>query len=183
MRRLAGVKRHLHAEDGVGLVELLVAISVTGILVPALGAAIYFGFRASGDSQTRLQEANGARILSSFFVPDVQGAQGCRPGRDRRCVRQQRSDAGPRADDEPGARARDNHLLLPRHRLQLRRALPARLQRGCRRRRVTCRAERRRRDLLVRGSRLPAGRALLQQLDPKGAVPLRTELTATRRPT
>jgi hypothetical protein len=61
-----------HGESGVGLIELLVAISVTGIIVPALGAAIWFGFNTTTDTQTRLVEANGARMLSSYFVPDVQ---------------------------------------------------------------------------------------------------------------
>ena len=61
-------------ERGVSLVELLIAISITGIIMVPIGGAIFFGFRATSGTQTRLEQSNHANVLASYFVPDVQGA-------------------------------------------------------------------------------------------------------------
>jgi prepilin-type N-terminal cleavage/methylation domain-containing protein len=61
-------------EAGVSLIELLIAISITGILMAPIGAAIYFGFRTTGATQARVAESDGANILASYFVPDLQGS-------------------------------------------------------------------------------------------------------------
>ena len=56
------------------LVELLIAISITTIIMVPLVGAIYFGFRTTNDTQTRLSESGKAGLMDSFFVPDVQNA-------------------------------------------------------------------------------------------------------------
>jgi hypothetical protein len=61
-------------EEGVSLVELLIGISITVIIVVPLVGAIYFGFRTTNDTQTRLFESGKAGLMSSFFVPDVDNA-------------------------------------------------------------------------------------------------------------
>ena len=61
----------LRCDSGVSLVELLIAISITAIITVPLVGAIYFGFRTTGDTQTRLVESGKAGLMSSFFVPDV----------------------------------------------------------------------------------------------------------------
>lgn len=68
------VIERLRGEQGVSLVELLIAITITGIIVVPLVGAIFFGFRTTNDTQTRLIESGKAGILNSFFVPDVDNA-------------------------------------------------------------------------------------------------------------
>src|SRR5260221_10372727 len=63
-----------HSERGVSLIELLIALSITTIIMVPLGGAIFFGLRTTGDTQTRLQESNRADSFAALFVPDVQSA-------------------------------------------------------------------------------------------------------------
>jgi hypothetical protein len=53
-------------------VELLLAISITTIIMVPIGGAIWFGLRTTGDTQTRLSQSNKADSLAALFVPDVQ---------------------------------------------------------------------------------------------------------------
>ena len=64
----------LRCDSGVSLVELLIAITITTIITVPLVGAIYFGFRTTGDTQTRLVESGKAGLMSSYFVADVQNA-------------------------------------------------------------------------------------------------------------
>jgi hypothetical protein len=66
--------RRGRGEAGVSLIELLIAISITTIILVPIGMAIYFGFQATGTTQTRIQETDSANVLASYFVPDVQGS-------------------------------------------------------------------------------------------------------------
>jgi Tfp pilus assembly protein PilW len=61
-------------EAGISLIELLIAIAITGLIVVPIGAAIYFGVRTSGATQTRVTQSNGSNLLASYLVPDVGGA-------------------------------------------------------------------------------------------------------------
>jgi hypothetical protein len=56
----------------VSLVELLLAISITTIIMVPIGGAIWFGLRTTGDTQTRLAQSNKADSFAALFVPDVQ---------------------------------------------------------------------------------------------------------------
>jgi Tfp pilus assembly protein PilV len=62
------------SELGVSLIELLLAITITTILVVPLGGAIFFGLRTTDATQTRLQQSNKADSLAALFGPDVQSA-------------------------------------------------------------------------------------------------------------
>jgi hypothetical protein len=63
-------------EEGLSLIELLLAITITTILLVPLGYAFYFGLHGTGDTETRLLQSNKATVLASFFAPDVQNAIG-----------------------------------------------------------------------------------------------------------
>jgi hypothetical protein len=65
---------HTGREDGVSLVEILIALTITAIIIIPLGGAIFFGFRTTGETQTRLWESGKANVMSSFFLTDVQNA-------------------------------------------------------------------------------------------------------------
>jgi hypothetical protein len=67
-------RTRLRGEAGISLIELLIAISVTGIILAPIGLGIFFGFRTTGETQTRVEQSNGANLMASYFVPDVQGA-------------------------------------------------------------------------------------------------------------
>jgi hypothetical protein len=64
------------SEAGLSLIELLIAISLTTILMVPLGYAFYFGIHNTGDTQTRLLESDKATLLASFFGSDVHNAIG-----------------------------------------------------------------------------------------------------------
>jgi hypothetical protein len=62
-------------EAGISLVELLIAMTLTSILLVPITAAIYFGVRTTGDTVTRVGLSDSMNVLSAYFVPDVQQAQ------------------------------------------------------------------------------------------------------------
>lgn len=61
-------------ERGVTLMELLIAITITGIIMIPIGGAIYVGLRTSVSTQNRVQESVGGNLLSTYFGPDVQNS-------------------------------------------------------------------------------------------------------------
>jgi prepilin-type N-terminal cleavage/methylation domain-containing protein len=67
-------------EDGVTLVELLVAVSILGVLTVALASALFFGFRSTRDMHTSLDQSNAEQIVSSYVAKDVQAADSVRVG-------------------------------------------------------------------------------------------------------
>jgi Tfp pilus assembly protein PilW len=71
--RFARPKR-CSGQAGVSLIELLIAISLTAVITVPIVASIYFGFRTTGDTQTRISQTASANVLASYFVPDVQGS-------------------------------------------------------------------------------------------------------------
>jgi hypothetical protein len=74
MANVAARTRRCGGEAGVSLIELLVAIMITGVILAPIGAAIYFGFRTTGDTEQRVQETSSANVMASYFTVDVQGA-------------------------------------------------------------------------------------------------------------
>jgi prepilin-type N-terminal cleavage/methylation domain-containing protein len=66
--------RSVHGERGFTLVELLVAVSVLGIIMVPLCGSLIVGLRTTNDSQQRLTEARGAQLTSNYFTFDVASA-------------------------------------------------------------------------------------------------------------
>ena len=66
--------RRCRGESGVSLIELIIAIAITGVIMAPIGAAIYFGFRTTGDTQQVVSESTSANVMASYFTADVQGA-------------------------------------------------------------------------------------------------------------
>jgi prepilin-type N-terminal cleavage/methylation domain-containing protein len=69
-RRLAA--RRLQGEDGMTLVELLVAIAITGLIIGPLTAGLVIGLRTSGDTATRLAGSTEAQFLAIVLPPDIE---------------------------------------------------------------------------------------------------------------
>jgi hypothetical protein len=61
-------------EAGVSLIELVLAVTLTSIIMIPLGYTFYFGLHSTGDTQTRLFQSEKANIFATLFVPDVQNA-------------------------------------------------------------------------------------------------------------
>jgi prepilin-type N-terminal cleavage/methylation domain-containing protein len=61
-------------DDGFTVIELLIALTVSGLILAPLAAAIFVGFRTTGDTQTRLAQSDSANVLAAYFIPDVQNA-------------------------------------------------------------------------------------------------------------
>jgi Tfp pilus assembly protein PilV len=61
-------------EDGVTLVELLIAITITTIIMGPISSSIYVGLHTAGATQNRVYETASANLLSSYLTPDVQNA-------------------------------------------------------------------------------------------------------------
>jgi len=66
--------RRARPEDGVTLVELLVSISIMGIIMTSLVAAIYFGLRTTSDMQRGLDQSNAQQLIAHYFAADVQAS-------------------------------------------------------------------------------------------------------------
>ena len=73
MRRL---RTALDAPDARGftLVELLVAITLLGIIMVAIGAMITTAFRTTTIVSARLEASRAPKLVSTYWVPDVEGA-------------------------------------------------------------------------------------------------------------
>jgi prepilin-type N-terminal cleavage/methylation domain-containing protein len=61
-------------EDGFTLVELLVSMTITGIIIAAIATAAYVGIRSTADNQRGLQQSNAAQLTANWFTTDVQSA-------------------------------------------------------------------------------------------------------------
>lgn len=61
-------------ESGVTLIELLIAITITTIIMAPIASSIYVGLHTTGATQNRVQESVGVNLLSSYLTPDVQNA-------------------------------------------------------------------------------------------------------------
>ena len=63
-------------EAGFTLVELLVAVSVLGIVLGSVVASSFVAARTAAASKTRLDDSNDLVVAATYFGDDVQGAQG-----------------------------------------------------------------------------------------------------------
>lgn len=62
-------------EAGFTLPELLVAITATAVVMPALTMAFVTGLRTTAGTAERLAASNDAEFISTYFVSDVQAAE------------------------------------------------------------------------------------------------------------
>ena len=60
--------------SGFTLVELLVAITLLGIIMLAIGAMITTAFRTTTIVSDRLNASRAPKLVSTYWVPDVEGA-------------------------------------------------------------------------------------------------------------
>ncbi len=60
--------------SGATLVEVLVAVSILGIISAALSGSLFLGLKTTQTTTERLAESSGAQILSTVFPADVQSA-------------------------------------------------------------------------------------------------------------
>jgi len=61
--------------DGFTLPELLVAMTILGIIIVAIGAMITTAFRTSSTVSNQLQGSRGPKVVSRYWVPDVEQAE------------------------------------------------------------------------------------------------------------
>jgi prepilin-type N-terminal cleavage/methylation domain-containing protein len=61
-------------ERGFTLAELLVAITILGIIMAAIGAMITTAFRTTTIVSNRLDASRAPKLVSFYWVPDVEGA-------------------------------------------------------------------------------------------------------------
>ena len=62
-------------DDGFTLPELLVAITILGIIIVAIGAMITTSFRTTTMVSAELQGSRGPKVVSRYWVPDVEQAK------------------------------------------------------------------------------------------------------------
>jgi len=65
-------------EAGFTLVELLISISILGIIMAALGAAIFLGLKNTDITNYRMLESHDEQVLSVYFQEDAASATGVR---------------------------------------------------------------------------------------------------------
>ena len=65
---------------GFTLVELLVAVTLLGIIMVAIGAMITTAFRTTTIVSDRLNASRAPKLVSTYWVPDVQGANTIKRG-------------------------------------------------------------------------------------------------------
>jgi prepilin-type N-terminal cleavage/methylation domain-containing protein len=66
------VNRIRRGDDGVTLIELLVAIVLLGVIAVPLGSALISFFHNTNATNDRLAESHDAQIASAYFAQDVQ---------------------------------------------------------------------------------------------------------------
>lgn len=66
--------RRSRGEHGFTLSELMVAVSILGLIIVPLTGAILVGLRTTGDSQQRFTESHGAQMTDAYFPFDVASA-------------------------------------------------------------------------------------------------------------
>lgn len=62
-------------ERGFTLVELIVAVSILGVVMGAITAAIVVGLKTTDDTITRLSESHDTQISTAYFNGDAQSAE------------------------------------------------------------------------------------------------------------
>jgi prepilin-type N-terminal cleavage/methylation domain-containing protein len=71
MNRLNAVRLN---DKGFTLVELLMTVLILGIIISAVGTALFVGLRTTNLTTRRLAEAHDAQLITSYFVTDVESS-------------------------------------------------------------------------------------------------------------
>jgi type II secretory pathway pseudopilin PulG len=58
-------------ESGLTLVELVVSVSITGVIAVALSSAIFVGLRTTRDTRTSLTQSNTEQLVTTYVAKDV----------------------------------------------------------------------------------------------------------------
>ncbi len=73
-------------EEGMTLIELLIAIVITGLILAPIAASLFLGLRATDGTILRLNESHDRQLLSTYFPRDILSADsapdtnaGCSP--------------------------------------------------------------------------------------------------------
>lgn len=61
-------------EAGFTLIELMMAVAITGIIIGPIGGAVFLGLRTADETSNRYASSSGAQTLSVWLPPDVQSA-------------------------------------------------------------------------------------------------------------
>jgi prepilin-type N-terminal cleavage/methylation domain-containing protein len=61
--------------DGFTLIEVLVCISILGIIMVVLCTAVMMGLRSTKDANVKFDQSNTAEFVNLHFTKDVQGAE------------------------------------------------------------------------------------------------------------
>lgn len=72
-------------DAGFTLVELLVAVTLLGLVLPAVAGVLFVAIRTAAASKVRLDESGDLVRAATYFGDDVQGAQGVTTGGTPRC--------------------------------------------------------------------------------------------------
>lgn len=62
-------------EDGFTLVELLIAVTIMGMVFSALSGVTFVALRTAAATDTRFDESNDLMLAAGYFAGDVMGAQ------------------------------------------------------------------------------------------------------------
>jgi len=60
-----------HGDEGLTLVELLLATSITAMLGSVIAGAFFVGFKTTDTANQRLAGSQGAQLITSYFPADV----------------------------------------------------------------------------------------------------------------
>src|SRR5439155_16439000 len=69
----------LGGEQAFTLIELIIAIAITGVIVSAIASALIVSFETTNVTQQRLAESHDVQITSAYLANDVQSATGVTP--------------------------------------------------------------------------------------------------------
>lgn len=76
----------LRGNAGFSLIELLIAIAVLGVVLPALGAAFFVSARTVGDTADRVTSSAATTLATASFGTDVQSSLSVVAGAAPTCV-------------------------------------------------------------------------------------------------
>ncbi len=79
MRRSHNDRNTTRSERGLTLIELLISVTLLGLITSALTASFITAMRAGDNNSQRIKENNDAQIIAGFLTRDAQAAGGSNP--------------------------------------------------------------------------------------------------------
>src|SRR5207248_8269920 len=68
------VSRRAHGDDGITLLELILATGLTVLVMGAVFSAVVVGTRNTKETQTKLTESHDAQLVQTYLPSDLQSA-------------------------------------------------------------------------------------------------------------